>query len=168
MTESQSAKHQPGTGTILVVSDESAHAAQCKSVLKAAGFTVLTADGSSEALKTCTQHDGTIDLLLTDLILPPPGFQLASSDNQFPHVNGFDLAVRASTIRQGLRVILMCKDRDKELTAHGISRAKIPVLSKPLDQSILTSFVQDVLSQPPPSLEIAEQGKAANDTEWFG
>ena len=168
MTESQSAKHQPGTGTILVVSDESAHSAQCKSVLKASGFTVLTADGSSEALKTCTQHDGTIDLLLTDLILPPPGFQLASSDNQFPHVNGFDLAVRASTMRQGLRVILMCKDRDKELTAHGISRAKIPVLSKPLDQSSLTSFVQDVLSQPPPSLEIAEQGKAANDTEWFG
>jgi len=168
MTELQSAKHQPGTGTILVVSDESAHAAQCTSVLKIAGFTVLTADGSSEALKTCTQHDGTIDLILTDLILPPPGFQLASSDNQFPHVNGFDLAVRASTIREGLRVILMCKDREKELAAHGISRAKIPVLSKPLDQSSLASFVQDVLSQPPPSLEIAEQGKAANDTEWFG
>lgn len=168
MSEPQSTKQSPGTGTILVVSDESAHATLCKSVLKAAGFTVLVTDGSSEALKVCTQHDGAINLLLADLILPPPGFQLASSDNQFPHVNGFDLAVRASAIRQGLRVILMCKDREKELAAHGISRTKIPVLSKPLDQSGLTSFVQDVLSQPPPSLEIAEQGKAANDTEWFG
>lgn len=158
----------PGTATILVVSDESTHAAQCKSVLQAAGFTVLVTDGSSEALKVCTEHDGTIDLVLTDLILPPPGFQLASSDNQFPHVNGFDLAVRASAIRDGLRVILMCKDREKELTAHGISRTKIPVLSKPLDQANLTSFVQGVLTQPPPVLELPDQPKAANDTEWFG
>ncbi|MDH5640382.1 MAG: response regulator [Nitrospira sp.] len=168
MSDLQATKQSPGTATILVVSDESAHAAQCKSGLKAAGFTVLTADGSSDALKICTQHEGAIDLLLTDLILPPPGFQLASSDNQFPHVNGFDLAVRASAIRQDLRIILMCKDRDKELAAHGISRTKIPILSKPLDQAGLSGFVQETLSQPPPSLEIAEQGKAANDTEWFG
>jgi hypothetical protein len=78
------------------------------------------------------------------------------------------LAVRASAIRQGLRVMLMCKDRDKELTAHGISRTKIPILNKPLDQSGLPGFVRDALSQPPPSLEIGEHAKAANDTEWFG
>jgi len=168
MSHPPSAMPSPGTGTILVVSDESAHAAQCRSVLKAAGFTVLVTDGSSEALKVCTQHDGMIDLLLTDLILPPPGFQLASSDNQFPHVNGFDLAVRASAIRQNLRVILMCKDREKELLAHGISRMKIPVLGKPLDQAGLTGFVQDVFTQPPPVLELPDQAKAANDTEWFG
>jgi len=168
MSQPQSPMPSPGTGTILVVSDESAHAAQCKSVLKAAGFIVLVTDGSSEALKICTEHDGTIDLLLTDLILPPPGFQLASSDNQFPHVNGFDLAVRASTIREGLRIILMCKDREKELTAHGISRTKIPVLRKPLDQASLTGFVQGVLTQPPPVLDLPDQAKAANDTEWFG
>lgn len=168
MSHPQSPMPSSGTGTILVVSDESALTAQCKSVLIAAGFTVLVTDGSSEALKVCAEHDGTIDLLLTDLILPPPGFQLASSDNQFPHVNGFDLAVRASAIREGLRIILMCKDREKELTAHGISRTKIPVLSKPLDQSSLTSFVQGVLTQPPPVLEVPDQGKAANDTEWFG
>jgi DNA-binding response OmpR family regulator len=168
MSESQSAKQLPCTGTILIVSDESVHAALCQSVLKAAGFTVLAADGSSEALKTCSQHDGAIDLLLTDLILPPPGFQLASSDNQFPHVNGFDLAVRATAIRQGLRIILMCKDREKELAAHGISRLSLPVLTKPIDRNGLTGFVQNVLSQPPPSLDVTDQGKAANDAEWFG
>lgn len=168
MPEPQSVKHPPSSKTILVVSDDSAHAAQCKSILNAAGFRVLVTDGSSEALKICTQHDGTIDLLLTDLVLPPPGFQLASNDNQFPHVNGFDLAVRATTIQRGLRIILMCTHRDKELTAHGIAHTQIPVLSKPLDQSGLSNFVQEVLTQPPPALAIAEQGKAANDTDWFG
>lgn len=168
MPERESAGALTHAHTVLVVSNEPAHATRCKSVLNQAGFTVLTAEGSSEALKICAQHDGVIDLLLTDLILPPPGFQLASSSNQFPHVNGFDLAIRATTIRQGLRVILMCKDRDKEFAAHGISRTKIPVVTKPLDQSGLAGFVQEVLTQPPPDFEVAEQGKAANDTEWFG
>lgn len=168
MPERESAGARTHAQTVLVVSDEAAHATLCKSVLDQAGFTVLMSEGSSEALKICAQHDGSIDLLLSDLILPPPGFQLASSSNQFPHVNGFDLAVRATTIRQGLRVILMCKDRDKELAAYGISRTKIPVLTKPLDQSGLAGFVQDVLMQPPPDFEVAERGKAANDTEWFG
>src|SRR3954465_8918386 len=84
--------------TILVVDDEPTITKLCKTILQQAGFSVLTADDSSEALKICTQHEGTIDLLLTDLILPPPEFQLASSSNQFPHVHGHDLAVRALRI----------------------------------------------------------------------
>ena len=74
--------------TILVVDDELSLTKLCKRILEEAGFTVLHADGSSDALKLCTQHEGPIDLLLTDLVLPPPGFQLASSTNQFPHVHG--------------------------------------------------------------------------------
>ena len=128
---------------------------------------MLVTDGSSEALKICAQHDGAVDLLLTDLILPPPGFQLASGSNQFPHVNGFDLAVRATAIRQGLRVILMCKDRDKELADHGISRTTLPVFTKPFDKNGLARLVQEVLTQPPPALDPTGQGKAANDAEWF-
>ena len=79
--------------TILVVDDELPIIKLCKVLLEASGFTVLEADGSSEALKFCTQHRGTIDLLLADLVLPPPGFQLASTANQFPHLNGYDLAI---------------------------------------------------------------------------
>ncbi|MDI3461905.1 MAG: hypothetical protein OJF50_000726 [Nitrospira sp.] len=74
--------------TILVVDDEVPITNLCKALLEASGFTVLEADGSSEALKICTQHRGPIDLLLADLVLPPPGFQLASTANQFPHLNG--------------------------------------------------------------------------------
>src|SRR3954466_11163463 len=88
------------SATILVVDDEPAILGLCAAVLEPAGFTVLKAEGSSEALKICTQHTGAIDLLLTDLVLPPPGFQLASASNQFPHVHGHVLAVRAATIRQ--------------------------------------------------------------------
>ncbi len=157
-----------GPRTILVVSEESALAAQCRRALQTAGLTVLAAEGSSEALKIFSQSDTTIDLLLTDLILPPPGFQLATSSNQFPHVHGFELAVRATGVRPGLRVILMCRDREQELTSHGLSRTTLPILTKPFDQTALISLVQEVLMQPAPELDPTSHSNAANDTEWFG
>ena len=52
--------------TILIVDDDLPIVNLCKTFLEEAGFTVLGTDGSSEALKICTQHEGPIDLLLTD------------------------------------------------------------------------------------------------------
>ena len=120
-----------GSATILVVDDESAIVRLCQAFLEEGGFTVIGAEGSSEALKICTQHQGSIDLLLADLVLPPPGFQIASTSNQFPHVNGHELAVRATMLRKGLRIILMSGNPDKELAGHGIKRGTLPFLAKP-------------------------------------
>ncbi len=160
--------HTPVSATILIVDDEPAITRLCATTLQQAGFTVLQAEGSSEALKICTEHQGPIDLLLTDLILPPPGFQLASSSNPFPHVHGLELAVRAATIRKGLHVILMSGNPDKDLASHGIKRGTLPFLAKPFQQERLIQLVQDVLAQPTPSFDLAAQGKAANDVDWFG
>jgi DNA-binding NtrC family response regulator len=159
---------QATSATILVVDDEPAITKLCKTVLQEAGFTTLAADGSAEALKICTQHKGPIDLLLTDLILPPSGFQLASSSNQFPRVHGHELAIRAATIRQGLRVILMAGNPDKELASHGIKRGTLPFLSKPFEKDGLIGLVREVLAQPAPALDLSGHGKAANDVDWFG
>jgi CheY-like chemotaxis protein len=153
--------------TILVVDDEPAIVRLCKTLLQQAGFTVLEADGSSEALKICAHHEGPIDLLLTDLVLPPPGFQLASGSNQFPHVHGHELAIRAATIRQGLHVILMSGNPDKELASHGIKRGTLPFLAKPFEKDGLVGLVREVLAQPAPALNLSGQGKTANDVDWF-
>jgi DNA-binding NtrC family response regulator len=139
--------------TILVVDDELSVTKLCKRILQQAGFSVLDADGSSEALKICTQHEGSIDLLLTDLILPPPGFQLASSTNQFPHVHGHELAVRALRMRKDLRIILMSGNIDHDLASYGIRRGDLPFLPKPFDHQVLLALVQQTLHAPPPSIE---------------
>lgn len=154
--------------TILIVDDEPSILRLCATLLKEAGFTVLQAEGSSEALKICTQHDGPIDVLLTDLVLPPPGFQLSSPANQFPHVNGYQLAVRAAMIRKGLRIILMSGNADKELTSHGIKRGTLPFLAKPFGCDHLIALVQHVLAQPAPAVHPSGDSKAANDVDWFG
>lgn len=164
-------QHSPPTAvlpTILVVDDEPSIIKLCKTLLEGSGFTVLQAEGSSDALKICTEHKGPIDLLLTDLILPPPGFQLASGSNPFPHVHGLELAIRAAAIRKGLHVILMSGNPEKDLASHGIKRGTLPFLAKPFEQDRLIHLVQDVLAQPASSLDASGHGKAANDVDWFG
>ncbi len=156
------------SSTILVVDDELPTVKLCKAFLEEAGHTVLEAEGSSEALKLCAQYQGPIDLLLTDLVLPPPGFQLAATTNQFPHVNGYELALRATMIRNGLHVILMSGNPDKELTSHGIKRGTLPFLAKPFERDRLIALVQTVLAQPAPTLGVEDRPRAANDTDWFG
>lgn len=168
MHNQQDIRSQEGLATILVVDDELPIIKLCKALLEGSGFTVLEADGSSEALKICSQHEGPIDLLLTDLVLPPSGFQLASIANQFPHVNGHELAVRATMIRRGLRIILMSGNPDKELSSHGIKRGTLPFLAKPFERDRLIALVLNVLAQPAPTLAVEKRARAANDTDWFG
>lgn len=153
--------------TILVVDDEVPITRLCKALLEKESFTVLEADGSSEALKICTQHQGRIDLLLADLVLPPLGFQFASSDNPFPHLNGYDLALRASTIRGGLRIILMSGNPDKELASHGIKRGSFPFLAKPFERDHLVGLVEHLLRYPAPILTVEPRSRATYDPEWF-
>lgn len=152
--------------TILVVDDEPSIAGLCRAFLQQEGFHVLDADGSSAALKICTRHEGPIDLLLTDLVLPPPGFHLASSDNEFPHVHGHELALRAARIRPGLRIILMSGNPDKQLTSHGINRGTLPFLQKPFTRSALLELIQNVLRNPPPTLNV-HRTDVANEVDWF-
>lgn len=156
--------HMPAT--ILVVDDEPSIVKLCRALLQPEGFTILEAEGSSDALKMCAKHEGPIDLLLTDLVLPPPGFQLASSSNEFPHVHGHELAMRAATARKGLRIILMSGNPDKELASHGIKRGALPFLQKPFEKAALIQLIRDVLQNPPPMLNL-NQGKAASDVDWF-
>jgi len=153
--------------TILVVDDEPSILKLCRALLQPEGFTILEADGSSEALKICSKHEGSIDLLLTDLVLPPPGFQLASGSNEFPHVHGHELAMRAATIRQGLRIILMSGNPDKELASHGIKRGALPFVQKPFEKSTVIQLIRAVLQSPPPTLNL-HQGKSMGDIDWFG
>ncbi|MDZ4854758.1 MAG: response regulator [Nitrospirota bacterium] len=170
MSGQQDIMPQSGPPTILVVDDEPTIAMLCKLILERAGFSVLDADGSSEALKICTQHEGTIDLLLTDLNLPPPSFQLASSANQFPHVHGHELALRALRIRKDLRVILMSGNIDQDLAGYGIRLESLPFLPKPFEPQGLVALVQKTLHTPPPSAESFIEGRGGTPTVgdvWF-
>ena len=162
-----SSSHTP---TVLVVDDDAAMVTLCKKILQQAGWSVLSASGSSEALKICKAHPGSIDILVTDLVLPPPEFSFASSDNEFPHVHGHDLASRALRMRTDLRVILMSGNMENDLAGYGIRTGALPFLPKPFDPPALVSLVQETLKRPPPTLESFQKDRSTGTKggdEWF-
>jgi len=59
-----------GTETILVVEDEAGVREYVREVLSASGYRVLEAGNRSEAMARVGRHKGTVDLLLTDYVLP--------------------------------------------------------------------------------------------------
>jgi PAS domain S-box-containing protein len=80
-----------GRETILLVEDEDLVRVLAKRVLERAGFAILTAENADQALALAADHDGRIDLLLTDVIMP--------------RILGPELAIRLELLRPGLRVL---------------------------------------------------------------
>jgi PAS domain S-box-containing protein len=80
-----------GRETILLVEDEDLVRVLAKRVLERAGFAVLMAENADQALAIAADHDGPIDLLLTDVIMP--------------RILGPELAIRLGLLRPGLRVL---------------------------------------------------------------
>lgn len=62
--------HETATGTVLVVDDERALREIVRRVLREAGYEVLVAANGEQALALADAHGGTIDLLLTDVVMP--------------------------------------------------------------------------------------------------
>ncbi len=79
--------------TVLLVEDDATFRAVVKRALAQHGYAVLDAAGGEEALLVHEQHAGTIDLLVTDLVMPD--------------ISGRELAVRLRALRPGLRVLYM-------------------------------------------------------------
>jgi PAS domain S-box-containing protein len=83
---------QGGKETILVAEDESALLELMRSTLGLYHYQVLTASSGQEALEVWEQHQGNVDLLLTDLIMPGG-------------MTGRELAVELKSRKPDLKVI---------------------------------------------------------------
>ncbi len=70
---SDSSAPRGGDETILVVEDEETVRGLVTSVLENAGYSVLKAQDGLEALRVWELHDGPIDLVLTDVVMPNMG-----------------------------------------------------------------------------------------------
>jgi DNA-binding NtrC family response regulator len=154
--------------TILVVDDDPSMRLICVKTLRAEGFTVLEAEGSSEALKVLATYQEPIDLLLTDLMLPPPGLQLTSTQNPYPRVHGHDVIQRALAIKKTLRVILMSSLSYHERKAYQTITDQVPFLQKPFSVEIMVQLVHEVFASAPLSyVDSAAKSTAKQDVRWY-
>jgi len=123
-----------GHETILLVEDEPAVRDLVREALAAQGYEVLVADGGPTALKISEQREGTLDLLLTDVVMPRMG--------------GGELATRLREKRPGLRVIFMSGYTDDAVVRHGVFESRVAFLQKPFRLEDLARKVREVLDAP--------------------
>jgi len=161
--------HPSPAKTILVVDDDPSMRLICAKTLRAKGFTVLEAEGSREALKILSTHQGPIDLLLTDLMLPPPGLQLTSTENPYPRVHGHDIIQRALAEKKSFRVILMSSLSYHERKAYQAVTDHVPFLQKPFSVETMMELVHAVLAAAPLSYDdSAIKSIDKQDVRWYG
>jgi CheY-like chemotaxis protein len=120
-----------GSETILVVEDEEAIRGIAKRILREAGYTVLTAVSASEALLTSNAHQGSIDLLLTDVVMPLMG--------------GRALADHLALDRAKLKVLYMSGYADDAIVHHGTLDPGTNFIAKPFRAVDLARKVREVL-----------------------
>ena len=125
------ASPQGGTETILVAEDEPAVRNLVRRVLESNGYSVLLASGGEEALAMSRRFEGTVHLLLTDVVMPG--------------MSGPQLAERVSAERKDSRVLFMSGYTDTAIIHHGVLEPGIFYLQKPFSPVGLAEKVREVL-----------------------
>lgn len=120
----------PGGGTILVVEDSAQLRELFRDVLELHGYRVLDAPNGLAALEVAAGFDGTIDLLLTDVIMP--------------EMNGRQLADSLTAARPGIKVMFASGYSADDLVRHGVE-AGMAYMQKPFSPEALAHKVKEVL-----------------------
>ena len=155
--------------TILVVDDDPSMRLICVKTLRAEGFTVLEAEGSSECLKILATCQEPIDLLLTDLMLPPPGFQMTATQNPYPRIHGHEVIQRTLAMKKTFRVILMSSLSEQNRKAYRIGIDHVPFLEKPFSVETMMQLVHAVLEAAPLSCDdTSSNSSVKQDVRWYG
>ena len=122
-----------GEETILLVEDEDALREVTRRILTGAGYRVILAENGVDALRVVDEHEGQIDLLLSDVIMP-----------QMP---GPQLAKRLLARQPSLRVLLMSGFAQPILDSGGHLDAGMEFVEKPFSGPSLLAKVAQTLER---------------------
>ena len=120
-----------GSETILLVEDQDEVRKVACDILEQQGYEVIAASNAGEALLLYQRHAQTIDLLVTDVVMP--------------QMNGRELADRLLKINPELRVLYMSGYTDNTVVHHGILDSGVHFLQKPLVPSAFAKSVREAL-----------------------
>lgn len=120
-----------GTETIAVAEDDPHVRALACSILKKFGYKVITADRARDLLDELKEAVGSVDLLLTDVIMPD--------------MNGRDLFERLREHRPDMKVLFMSGYTGEIIARHGILEEGVHLVQKPFTIASLTNKVRQVL-----------------------
>ena len=124
------AKAPTGSEVILLVEDEDIVRVLARRVLEASGYVVLEARNGREGLALCQSHEGPIDLLVSDVVMPELG--------------GRELAERALKLRPDMKVMFMSGHTQDVVLKEGVEKGTA-FLQKPFTPAGLAKKVRETL-----------------------
>ena len=138
-----------GQETILLVEDETNLRRLARQYLETQGYKILEAEDGAAALQIVDGYKSTIDLLLTDVIMPG--------------MNGRELAEHITKLLPDLRVLYMSGYTEDAVGHDGTLDAGINLLQKPFSLPVLKDRVREVLDSEPIPLEVAMSSRTGSN-----
>jgi DNA-binding response OmpR family regulator len=122
-----------GKETILVAEDEGDLREIVCEALKNSGYTVLQAGDGVEALEHIKSNQQSIDLVLTDTVMPRMG--------------GRELSEEARKLNSNSKFLFLSGYTEDVLIQQGINTGKSHFLEKPFAMKVLLSKVKNILAE---------------------
>jgi len=120
-----------GSETVLIVEDDDSLRKLARTVLKQNGYKVLEAENGEDALRVSETHDGSIELMITDVVMPK--------------MSGKETAERLQLLYPQMKVIYMSGYTDDAIVHHGVLAPGLNFLEKPFTPENLARKVREVL-----------------------
>ena len=122
-----------GSERILVVEDEPSVRSITVEILRRAGFTVMHAPGGEEALAIAAGQGRTIDLLITDVVMP--------------RMNGRELSRELVARHPDIKVLFTSGYSHDVLSRQGVLEPGVTLLAKPYTPQTLTAAIRKMLDE---------------------
>jgi len=133
VAESASAP-EPGAETVLLVEDEETVREMARTCLELFGYRVIEAPDGVEALRLARMLDDTVDLLVTDVVMP--------------YMTGPELAEQIAALFPKIRVLYVSGYSEQELVESSIPSAATDFLQKPFTPKALSAKLRDLAQRP--------------------
>lgn len=129
----ESAARDHGGETILIVEDQKQVREMTTLMLKEKGYNVIVAEDGRRAISAACSFSGTIDLLLSDVIMPG--------------LNGKELYTELLNYRPKLKVLFISGYPGEIISFHGILKEGYNFLQKPVSGNVLSRKIREILDQ---------------------
>ncbi len=120
-----------GSETILLVEDEPSVRRASRRFLEEHGYKVLEAVDGGDAIRLCERHEGPLDLVITDVVMPG--------------MSGRELGERVARLRPETPVLYVSGYVDTALVRTGLPETSVQLLQKPFSAESLARKVREML-----------------------